>query len=116
MPVKKVTKSGMIRAMNATNRAFVRPHLGMPVQFQLRMLQLVAGNGRHVIKLTSIGSVALYAPSSVLLMAKQCNVCMRAGYVLFRALVTCIYMYCSTVAECTSMRERERERERERDT
>ena len=46
----------------------------MPVRFQLRMLQLVVGNGRHVIKLTSNGSVALYAPSSVLLMVKavQC--------------------------------------------
>lgn len=45
------------------------------------MLQPVVGNGRHVIKLTSAGSVASYAPSSVLLTAKvvqyvyACGVC-----------------------------------------
>ena len=32
----------------------------MPVQFQLRMLQLDVGNGHHVTK--STGSVALHAP------------------------------------------------------
>ena len=44
------------------------------------MLQLVVGNGRHVIKLTSTGSVARYW------WRKPCNACMRTGYVLFRAL------------------------------
>ena len=64
--------------------------------FQLRMLQLVVhvGNGRHVITLTSTGSVVLYAPS------KQCatdddsrsmRVC-TCTFVLYRALV-CTVLY-----------------------
>ena len=69
----------MIRAMNATNRTFVQPRLLTTPRYaftvsQLRMLQLVVGNGSHVINLTSTGSVVLYVPSSALLMAKavQC--------------------------------------------
>ena len=107
---EKVTKSGMIRAINATNRAFVRPHFGVPVQFQLCMRQLVVGNGRHVIKLISIGSVALYAPSSVLLMAKAVQWVHAFGLcALQSSSYNVMYMYCSTVAECTCIRERERD-------
>ena len=81
----------MIKATNATNRAFVRPRLLTTPRYactnQLHMLQLVVSNGRHVIKLTSTGSHALCAPSSALLMAKAVH-CMHARrYVLFRALV-----------------------------
>ena len=75
----------MIRATSATNLAFDRPHLlntpGYACTVQLRMLLLV-GNGRHVMKLTSTGSVALYAPSSALLMVKAVQ-CMYAGGVCF---------------------------------
>ena len=84
----------------------------MPVQFQLRMLQLVVGNGRHIIKHTSTGSIALCAPSCALLMAKAVQ-CMHVHGLC--ALQSSSYMYCSTVTECMCIRERESEIERERD-
>ena len=80
-PVKKLRTL----ASNATNRTFVWPGLSttpkyIPVQFQLHMLQLDGGNGCHVIRFSSTGSVVMYAPSSALLMVKGLQ-CMHARMV-----------------------------------
>ena len=62
----------------------------MPVQFQLCMLPLVVGNGRHIIKVTSTGSAALDAPSSALLMAKAAKCVHAHGVCALQSSSCCI--------------------------
>ena len=101
--------------MNATNRAFVRPRLLLSTpRYSCTVSTAHAPaccrqqSSRH--KTSSTGSVALCAPSSVLLMAKAVH---ARGLCALQS--SSYNMYCSTVTECICIRERERVRERERE-